>query len=261
VRSLRRGCAILGGIAVWLCVAAPAAASAAEPPAPVDAPAEASASVDEDDPPLRLSLPTQADRDAWRTAGFRVESGLLYGGVSGLGGAPDGVGWGFFTRVGARLDADWSLLLAFRYGAVSGAVGQDLLGLRYAVTAQPVLHLGERWSVAMGLGVAGFVEGGSGRPEPDGATRDALVAPYTVPGDSAALPSCNGAGAVAQLRLAWTFVLGPMSATALEAMVDGQRSLCVDDTGRVEPDTATAIVRRQWWTHVGWSFGWSFQWR
>ena len=31
----------------------------------------------------------------------------------------------------------------------------------------------------------------------------------------------------------------------------GQWTGCVDDTGRVEPDTGQAIVRRQWWPHVG----------
>lgn len=230
-----------------------------------DAPADPTPTEDDDSLQFRISLPTQADREAWKTPGFRLEAGLLYGAAVGLAGAPAGSGLGFFTRVGARLDRDWSLFLGFRYGAMSGVQGQDLLGLRYAVTAQPVLHLGDHLRIGFGVGVAGFVEGGSGREDPDAATRDALVAPYSLPAPSEAgsgpLPSCNGAGATAQLRLGWTFVLGPMSATSLEAMVDGQRSLCIDDTGRVEPDTATAIVRRQWWSHVGWTLGWSFTWR
>lgn len=228
---------------------------------PVEPAAAPTATEDDDSLQFRISLPTQADREAWKTPGFRLEAGLLYGAAIGVDQAPGGSGLGFFTRVGARLDRDWSLYLGFRYGAMSGVQGQELLGLRYAVTAQPVLHLGDHLRLALGVGVAGFVEGGSGRRDPDAATRDALVAPYTLPKASAPLPSCNGAGATAQLRLGWTFVLGPMSATSLEAMVDGQRSLCVDDTGRVEPDTATAIVRRQWWSHVGWSLGWSFTWR
>ncbi len=225
------------------------------------APGSATATDDDDELPFRLSLPTESDRAAWKRPGFRVEVGLRYGLVRGLAGLPGGEGFGVATRMGVRVDEDWSLLLGFSYGAATGQLGTGLAGLRYLVTAEPVWHLTERWSLAFGLGLAGFVEGGSGRDDPDAAGRDALVAPYTFPAGSKAMPSCNGAGAGALLRLGWTVVLGPLSATTFSAQVDAQQTLCVDDTGRVEPDTAEPIVRRQWWQHVGASLGWSFSWR
>jgi hypothetical protein len=43
--------------------------------------------------------------------------------------------------------------------------------------------------------------------------------------------------------------------------MDGQWTDCVDDSGRLEPDTATPIVRRQWWPHLGGSLIWGILWR
>ena len=210
---------------------------------------------------FRISLPTVADRDGWRRDGFRVEIGLRYLWLAGLSSAPSGDGFGVFARFGTRLDADWSLLVGLSYGSVAGDAGVGLLGLRYAVTAEPVFHVGDHLSVAIGLGLAGFVEGGTGRPEVNASQRDALVAGLTLPSTGPPVPSCNGAGITGLVRVGWSIVLGPMSATSFDLQVDGQSSLCVDDTGRVEPDTASAIVRRQWWRHVGWSLGWSVGWR
>ena len=41
----------------------------------------------------------------------------------------------------------------------------------------------------------------------------------------------------------------------------GQWTGCVADTGRVEPDTGLAIVRRQWWPHAGLTVAWGIMWR
>ena len=68
-------------------------------------------------------------------------------------------------------------------------------------------------------------------------------------------------GVAGLARAEWTFVLGPRTATGLGLEVLGQWTGCVDDTGRVEPDSGQAIVRRQWWPHVGAVGTWSFTWR
>jgi hypothetical protein len=63
------------------------------------------------------------------------------------------------------------------------------------------------------------------------------------------------------LRGQWMWVIGPRSATGLSLEFDGQWTGCTDDTGNFEPDSATPIVRRQWWPHLGGSLTWEIQWR
>ena len=216
-----------------------------------------------DEPELepRASLATSTPKEDWAKAGFRLELGASYGAVRGLGGAPSGGGFGVVVRVGARLDADWSLLASIRYAGVTGDTGVGLLGLRYLALLEPVWHLTPTLELALGLGAAGIVEGGTGRDEVDGAGRDALVAPLTLASASPPLPSCAGVGAAASLRASWRWRIGPLASTGLDLVADGQRTLCIDDTGRVEPDSATAIVRRQWWPHLGAALMWVVAWR
>lgn len=251
--------AALATTLAWTAVATSASAASASVAAA--AAASATDADDDDDPPLRLSLPTQADREAWTDGGFRLELGLRWGATAGLDGRPDGDGFGVLARFGVRLDPRWSLAAAFHYAAVSGQPGRDLLGLRYLGLLEPTWHPWSGLTIAVGVGMGGMVEGGSLRDEPDGATRDALVAPLTLPAGSAAIPSCTGVGPAAALRVGWRVVLGPIAAMGLDAQVDAGALACVDDTSRVEPDTATAIVRRQWWTQTAWSLALVWAWR
>ena len=233
----------------------PETPSLAAPVAPV-APA-ASASKDDEGPP-RFSLPTQSDRDAWLRGGFRLSLGLTYGRLVGLEGAPSGRLLGPTIRVGLRLDADWSLFASFQYTGASADGG--LSGLRFAGTIDPTWHATRHLSLALGLGFGGIVEGFTGRPdiEPLPGT---IETSYTFPSSSPPLPSCSGVGVAGLARAEWTIVLGPRTATVLGLEVLGQWTGCVEDTGRVEPDTGQAIVRRQWWPHVGGVGTWSFTWR
>ena len=89
----------------------------------------------DDDGEPRLSLPTQADRAAWQTSGFRLGLGLIYGRLVGLRGAPSGRLLGPIVRVGLRLDDSWSILASFQYAAASQPGG--LSGLRFAGTLDP----------------------------------------------------------------------------------------------------------------------------
>jgi hypothetical protein len=218
--------------------------------------AEDAAKDDEGEP--RLSLPTQSDRDAWMRGGFRLSLGAAYGRLVGLEGAPSGRLLGATVRLGLRLDAAWSVFASFQYASASAAGG--LSGLRFAGTIDPTWHATRNLSLALGLGFGGIVEGPTGRPDVD-PLPGTIETSYTFPRPSPPLPSCTGVGVAGLARAEWTFVLGPRTATGLGVEALGQWTGCVADTGRVEPDTGQAIVRRQWWPHVGAVGTWSFTWR
>ena len=234
---------------------APAPTTPPPPPAPVDAVAPPAK---DDEGPPRLSLPTQSDRDAWLRGGFRLSLGVVYGRLEGLEGAPSGRLFGSTVRLGLRLDAAWSLYASFQYAAADAPGG--LAGLRFAGTIDPTWHATRHLSLALGLGFGGIVEGFSGRAEPEPFPWT-IETSYTFPRASPPLASCNGVGVAGLARAEWTFVLGPRTATGLGLEVLGQWTACVAETGRVEPDSGQAIVRRQYWPHVGVTGTWSFTWR
>jgi hypothetical protein len=233
-------------------IAAPTAAQ------PISAPVTATPVFDEDPPP-RLSLPTESDRALWQKPGFRFGLGLVYGRFYGIGGPPDYQMIGPTIRGGLRLDEAWSLMGSLQYLYATGAAGAK--GLRFAGTIEPTWHATSHLSLAAGIGFGGIVEQGSSRPGPDHPQPGTLDSSYTFPNASPPLSACNGVGVAGLLRAQWLFVMGPRSSTGLALQFDGQWTACVDDTGRLEPDTATSIVRRQWWPHLGGSLTWEIQWR
>ena len=241
----RRWC--VATLVLALAVSTPSFAAAVSPAAAKD-----------DEGPPRFSLPTESDRDAWLRSGFRLSLGAVYGRLAGLDGAPSGRLLGATVRLGLRLDAAWSLLASFQYAGASAPGG--LSGLRFAGTIDPTWHATRHLSLALGLGFGGIVEGRTGRPDVD-PLPDTIETSYTFPSASPPLPSCSGVGVAALARAEWTFVLGPRTATNLGLEAVGQWTGCVADTGRVEPDTGQAIVRRQYWPHVGAVGTWSFTWR
>jgi len=229
------------------------------PAAPVDAVVPAApASKDDDEGPPRLSLPTQSDRDAWLRSGFRLSVGLTYGRLIGLQGTPSGRLLGPTVRVGLRLDADWSLFASFQYNDTADP--GRFSALRFAGTIDPTWHATRNLSFALGLGFGGLVGGISGRPDVD-PLPETIETSYTFPSTSPLLPSCTGVGVAGLARVEWTFALGPRTATGLGLEMLGQWTTCVEETGRVEPDSGQAIVRRQYWPHTGVTGTWSFTWR
>jgi hypothetical protein len=239
--------------------AAPATVAAS---APTPATAEAGApppavTVKDDEGEPRLSLPTEADRDAWTRAGFRLSLGVTYGRMYGLEGAPSGRLLGAIVRFGIRLDADWSILASFQYDVASST--NALYGLRFGGTIDPTWHATRHLSLALGLGFGGIAGGRHGMDIPP--IPSSLGASYTFPSPSPSLPTCSGVGAAGLARAEWSWVIGPRSATGLGLEVLGQWTGCVDNTGLVEPDTGQAIVRRQWWPHAGLTGTWSVTWR
>jgi hypothetical protein len=235
---------------------AAAAPSAAAPSAA--APSVATAKPADDDGEPRLSLPTQADRDAWSTSGFRLGLGLVYGRLIGLRGAPSGRLIGPTVRVGLRLDDRWSILASFQYAAASQPGG--LSGLRFAGTLDPTWHVTPSVSLAVGVGFGGIVEGRTGRMDAD-PLPSTLDTSYTFPDARHPVASCSGVGVAGLVRAEWAYVLGPRAQTSVALELVGQWTACVDDTNRVEPDTGTAIVRRQFWPHTGAALAWGIAWR
>ena len=75
------------------------------------------------------------------------------------------------------------------------------------------------------------------------------------------LPQCTGFGPAGELKLAYWLKLSELTALGIGILGEYQRVGCEAPTRRVEPDTAKAIVRRQWWTHQGWSVFGGFSWR
>jgi hypothetical protein len=239
--------------------AAPPGTPSPGPAAPTaGAPAASAAKSADDDGEPRLSLPTQADRDAWRNSGFRLGLGLVYGRLVGLRGAPSGRLIGPTVRVGLRLDQSWSILASFQYAAASQAGG--LSGLRFAGTLDPTWHVTPSISLAVGLGFGGIVEGRTGRMDAD-PLPSTLDTSYTFPDARHPVASCSGVGVAGLARAEWAYVLGPRAQTSVALEVIGQWTGCVDDTNRVEPDTGIAIVRRQFWPHTGATLAWGIAWR
>ena len=245
---------------LWMSALLGRAAHAETPAVEPTALAVSATQADADDAlPFKLSLPTEDDRSAWRSPGFRLQLGAGYGQFHGLSGAPSGRLIAAVIRVGARLDADWSLLTSFQYGSASAVKG--LSGLRFSGTIDPTWHVTDRFDLAVGFGLGGLVEGNTGRPEPDASGRATLVSSYTLPKTSPAIPSCTGVGAAGLVRAGWMAVLGPLSSMGFALEVDGQWTACKDNLNRVEPDTAQPIYRVQWWPHVGATLAWLVAWR
>jgi hypothetical protein len=217
----------------------------------------AGSKADEEGTP-KLSLPTEADRVAWRQSGFRLGLGLAYGRLEGVRGPPSGRLLGVQIRAGLRLDAEWSVYTSFQYASASAKGG--LSGLRFAGTIDPTWHVTPSLSLALGLGFGGIVEGKTGRLDVD-PLPSTLDTSYTFPDARTPVPSCSGVGAAALIRGEWSYVVGPRLSTAVALEAIGQDTACVDRTGRVEPDTATPIVRRQFWQHAGVTLAWSVMWR
>ena len=215
-----------------------------------------------DEVEFKRSLETETPDEGWQSAGFRLSLGYGYGFDIGLANLPDATVHSIVIRIGARLDAEWSLLGSFRYGiAGSGSAGRGFEGLAYAITLDPTWHLPAGFELALGVGFAGVQGATSEQPYPN---------PYfeefeddhsiTSPDTRHVLESCSGAGPGALVRLGWVVALDDIWALALHAEGYSRWSLCEESYGAVEDD-GEPIVMRQWWGHYGATFGASFAWR
>ncbi len=236
---------------------------------PVTAPPPA----EDEDGPIRFSLPTEDDVAQWRKPGFRLELGLNYGFMGGLDGAPDGRLIGAVVRFGARIDEAWSILGSFNYASASSGGDLEglevtglkadgaLSGLRFAGTIDPTWHVFRHLDLAIGLGFAGIVEGGYSRPEVEPGQLENLNASYTLEGADPPVSQCQGGGVAGLVRVASRFVIGPRAATDLSLELAGQYTGCEQKAYEVDLDTGEPIVRRQWWPHLLLHAAWTVAWR
>ena len=216
------------------------------------------AETDEEEGEPRLSLPTEADRKAWQRPGFRLGLAFGYGELTGLRGAPSGRLLAGTLRAGVRLDAQWSLAASFQY-ALASRTG-ELAGLRFAGTVDPTWHVTPSLSVALGFGFGGIVETSTGRMDASPLPGE-IESSYTFPDASTPLAACSGVGAAGLARVEYAYVIGPRTAANVALELVGQFTGCIADTGRVEPDTGDAIVRKQWWPHAGATLALGVTWR
>src|SRR5258706_5896808 len=91
----------LGAIAAL--VAAPAIAVADDKSTSTSERGTTSAPISADEAEPKLSLPTEADRVAWQTTGFRLGLAVAYGEFARLRGAPSGRLLGAVLHAGLRL--------------------------------------------------------------------------------------------------------------------------------------------------------------
>lgn len=198
-----------------------------------------------------FSLPTESDRDAWASPGFRFSLAPSVGGLVGSGPAPSMATTGVILRARLRLDPSWSVAATAQYHyAWSG-----FLGLRWLVGIEPILHPMPGLSVSVGVGIGGLY----GNTE---TTQPNLSAPgvsWTVP-DDRTVYLCQGGGAALTARVEYEYVVGQMFATGPFLQADATRVRCVQDRG-AELETGLRLEDRQWWTHVGGSLGWWLSWR
>ena len=202
---------------------------------------------DEGPPRCRCRRERSATRGC--AAGSGWASGLAYGQLVGLRGAPSGRLIGPKLRVGLRLDADWSLFASFQYAGASAPGG--LSGLRFAGTVDPTWHVTRHLSLALGFGFGGIVEGVH-RADPTPTRCPERSRPRT----RSPTRARRWRAAAASARRVWRAPSGRTCSGRARRPASASRSIgqwtgCVDDTGRVEPDTGKAIVRRQWWPHTG----------
>lgn len=235
-----------------------AAAAAVAGPADAEEEGRPTSASDEEEGEPKLSLPSEEDRQAWQRPGFRLGLGFGYGELVGIGGAPSGRLLAANLRAGLRLDERWSIAGSFQYALASRDGG--LAGLRFAGTIDPTWHVTPALALAVGLGFGGIVEQSTQRMDAE-PLPDALESSYTFPDASAPMASCSGVGVAGLARLEYGYVLGPRMQAVVGAELVGQWTGCVDDTGRVEPDTGKAIVRKQWWPHTGGTVSIGVAWR
>ncbi len=239
--------------------AAPLATEVTPTEVVVDAPAPATEA--DELLPFKLSLPTEEDSAAWLQPGFRLQLATGFESMRGIGGTPGAKMIPIVLRVGARLDRDWSLFASFQFADSGWSKAGDYSGLRFLGTLDPTWHITDRLDIAFGFGFGGFAGGSTGLADPNAEQKAALVANYTFPNARTPLTSCSGVGVAGLLRATYMWVLGPLSATGFALQTDGQWTACVESVGRVEPDTAQPIVRRQWWSNAGGSLTWVISWR
>lgn len=234
--------ALIAGLAAGAMVASPASATP---------PARAIVDEPDEDGPVRLSLPGESDRAAWRRTGFRLGLGLSYGMLRGDGELGSSRMTGLVIRPGIRLDGDWSIYLPLQYAALTS-------GARFVVSVEPTWHISSYLAVAAGLGYAGLASAPSGSLGPP---FDIFDQSYTYLDTRIPLEDCSGVGLAAHGRVELGYVLGPRSRTHVALEAFRQWTGCQQGISVIDPYTGTENVRRQFWADTGLTLAWGIEWR
>ncbi len=234
-----------------------AAVARAEAPAPVAATkvVQEKELLDDDGYRVTLSLPTESDREAWAQPGIRIALGGGYGLQAGFPPAPLAQLVPFMIRASTRIDPRWSVGLEFQFARASTS---GLSGLRYTSTLQAILHPWRELGLSFGVGLGGYVLSPQRRMPRAPAT--AAVTDIVLDG-SERLDQCSGSGAAGLARVEYPFVVGRLLSMGPYLDAQLQQTRCTQTIGRQNAETGREILAVQWWTHVGGSAGWWFQWR
>jgi hypothetical protein len=214
---------------------------------------------DDADGAVRLSLPTEEDRAAWRRSGFRLALGVLYGQLQGTRDIPDLTLKGVVIRPGIRIDPEWSVYLPLQYATTSKG------GARFAAAVEPTWHITSSFAVGFGLGYAGLIgispyDPMLPNPGPEMEV-ELLGQSFTFSESKKAIRSCDGVGITALVRAELGYVLGPRSRTHLALEALGQRIGCEEDSFDEDEFTGRQHQFRQWWGHNGVTLSWGIEWR
>jgi hypothetical protein len=196
---------------------------------------------------VRLSLPTEGDREAWGTPGLRLQLGYGHGLIEGAGPAWSWRSHGVVLRPSLRLDDRWAIGLGMLYGSGPG-------GLRWSVTAEPSFLPWRQLAVTVGLGMGGLMVS-----EPQGRPFAPELVSRTIGADER-LGRCDGSAVSALVRMEYLFVAGPLFASGPFAQAEAQWTLCRERMGMNDED-GRRVTLTQWWRQRGATFGWWLAWR
>jgi hypothetical protein len=200
---------------------------------------------------VRLSLPTESDRQAWESPGLRVSIGYGTGAMRGFGPAWSFSSSGVTLRPMVRIDRHWGLGVSMFYGSAPN-------GVRWSVTAEPTLYLWRQLAVSVGLGFGGLTVSDFSIPSLGFAGRE-VVSRDVIEGEK--LSSCEGSAATSVLRAEYLFVVGALFATGPYLQGNAQWTRCQQRFGPPDPETGVPVSLTQWWRQAGWTAGWWFVWR
>ena len=134
-------------------------------------------------------------------------------------------------------------------------------GVAFSGILAPTLHVWKGLKASVGVGVGGAVELQPARRNPNPEYDDILVASYTYPSNAEPLPNCVGFGMLGAAQLAYWYPLSGLTSFGIGLRYDYSEFACERSTRRVEPDSAEAILIRQWWAQHAWSASVGLSWR
>jgi len=201
---------------------------------------------------IQLSLPTEEDRELWARPGLRVELAVEGGLLAPNGPAPRIWGITFHLRTRLRIDRLWSMAATFGYTVARGSY----TGVRWTALVEPIFHPIPSLGISLAAGYGGLSVGNPNvHFDPSAETASRTLA------SNERLSNCTGSAYVAQARVEYLFVVGPLFSTGPYLLADGQWTGCTEGFGKTDRESGAQIAGRQWWLSLGGAVGWWLSWR